>query len=126
MKVSIYSEHQCLLGEGPRWLGTKLAWVDIKSGNILLQGGESNRPKVLSFSDFPSSLSRIQDQPHRLLVSFSRGLYTVDTTSGERELVCAIPEMPVGNRCNDGGTAPDGTFWVGTMDDEEKAKRLNY
>jgi sugar lactone lactonase YvrE len=38
----------------------------------------------------------------------------------------ALTDEPAGNRTNDGGVAPDGSLWFGTMDDAGKEPSGNY
>ncbi len=54
----------------------------------------------------------------RILVALKRTLKLLDPASGALEHFADVePEGPEGNRLNDGKVAPDGSFWVGSMDD---------
>ena len=54
---------------------------------------------------------------HRLIVALRTGVHFYDPAANTFALV-ANPEKDIpGNRLNDGKVAPDGRFWVGSMDD---------
>ncbi|KPK03382.1 MAG: hypothetical protein AMJ64_15760 [Betaproteobacteria bacterium SG8_39] len=54
----------------------------------------------------------------RILVALKRTLKLLDPASGALEHFADVePDGPPGNRLNDGKVAPDGSFWVGSMDD---------
>lgn len=54
----------------------------------------------------------------RVLVALRRGLRLLAPASGKLEHFADVEtDAPPGNRLNDGKVAPDGSFWVGSMDD---------
>ena len=54
----------------------------------------------------------------RILVALKRSIQLLDPTSGRLEHFAHVEvDGPAGNRLNDGKVAPDGSFWVGSMDD---------
>jgi sugar lactone lactonase YvrE len=117
--VSLVSDVQAELGEGPVWDGTRqcLWFVDIK------------RPAVWCYDPKDSQLARV-DAPEqvgwvlpardgRLLAGLKTGLSLLDVQSGRFELLDALSGEPDHNRLNDACVAPDGRVWFGSMDDGE-------
>lgn len=113
---------KCLLGEGPIIdpVSDKLWFVDIKKSQVHsldLTSGDKNSIQA----PIPVTALAQSSQVDRFWASASNGFYSFDKTDGcLYEIVQDIePELP-NNRMNDGALAPDGSFWAGTMDDEEE------
>ncbi|NOK04644.1 MULTISPECIES: SMP-30/gluconolactonase/LRE family protein [Myxococcus] len=125
--VARHDEARCIwparavLGEGPFWMATEgaLYWLDIpgrKVHRLELQSGAQ------ASWDTPLRIASLA--PRRsggFIAGTERGLAFYEPRSARLErLLDPEPERPH-NRCNDGKVDPQGRFWVGTMDDREKA-----
>ena len=117
MSPVIASEHRCILGEGPIWsTNTGLWWVDIK-GKDIHNLGSSSRSWQTS-----ERVSAIGEQENGTLIcSTKTGLATFNPETGLLQPFLRVEQSLENNRCNDGKVAPDGSFWFGTMDDEERS-----
>ena len=59
----------------------------------------------------------------RLLVALRHSLHFFDPKTGRLERFVVLEEEPEHNRLNDGKVAPDGAFWVGSMDADTTQRR---
>ena len=116
--VSVFANANAILGEGPVWSVGKqtLYWVDIKGKDVYSKGIADASFHKTTFDKRPSALG---ESKNGLVIAFEDGLFHV--LDGQREPFCQLDEGPE-NRTNDGKVAPDGSFWVGTMDDYERNK----
>lgn len=109
----------CVLGEGPVWSPSEgfLWWVDIKRAKLHRYNPKTGNTRRY---DLPIRASALALYDGCILMAGDRevGLYDPATESYERW--CQLKDEPDTNRTNDGGVAPDGSFWFGTMDDREK------
>lgn len=107
-----------VLGESPVWddRSARLYCVDIEARRLYRL--DPAGPQVESF-DWPEKISCIglTDPGPELLVAGVSGLWRFHPETGVRELWAAFPDLPTGQRPNDGKVGPDGAFWVGTMED---------
>lgn len=104
------------LGEGPVWDAdnTRLLVADILGCAIhaLSPGGALLRTWL-----FPSEVGSFGlCRSGRWIVALRHEVVLFDPGSGALETIAA-PSLPPVARFNDGKVAPDGSFWVGTMDD---------
>lgn len=116
-----------LLGEGAWWSATEQAvyWVDIKRPAILRYVPETTEKAIWNCPEpIGSCAPRSQGG---LVLAMKSGIYTCSLgepgTPVVRQFLVAPAELGPGDRFNDGKCHPDGTFWAGTMDDDEKATR---
>lgn len=117
-----HSELTCLVeagnivGESPLWHPEQVAiyWTDVNGFCIRryrLPGGEVD---LWRFDEPVTALSLTTD-PDRLLVALgSRVILWSPATDARADFARPEPRTPF-NRLNDGATAPDGAFWVGSM-----------
>ena len=109
---------QLRLGESPVWddRENRLFWVDIDACRLFRLDPET---EVFEQFDWPEKISCIglTETGHDLLVAGVSGLWRFDPHTGDKHLWCAFPDLPAGQRPNDGKVGPDGAFWVGTMED---------
>ncbi|WP_256415910.1 SMP-30/gluconolactonase/LRE family protein [Ruegeria sp. HKCCD8929] len=102
------------LGEGPVWEreGGLLYFVDIEQDTVLrihLSTGEVDMRTVRR----PSAIGLCRSG--RLIIACQVGVVLFDFESGEVSPICnPIAHNPLA-RLNDGKVAPDGSFWVGSM-----------
>ncbi|MGI8706398.1 MAG: SMP-30/gluconolactonase/LRE family protein [Sphingomicrobium sp.] len=107
------------VGEGPVWVAPEQAlyWVDNK-GKAIFRLGEDGECRKF---DAPFQVCCLA--PRRsggFIAGTDRGFAEIDLDSGRFDVIGNPQEEPPGNRFNDGKTDPQGWFWSGTMDDQEK------
>lgn len=114
---------ECLLdvrnatGESPTWAARESAlyWVDISARRVhslCLTDGAHHQwqmPAVIGCLGLREAGG--------LVVALKTGLYLFDTVTGALTLLCHPEGTLVESRYNDGRVGPDGSFWVGTMDE---------
>jgi sugar lactone lactonase YvrE len=110
------------VGEGPCWdeaTGT-LLFVDILAPALFRFDPESRKLHRYAMPHAIGSFGLAAGG--RAIVALRNGVHLFDFATGKFDfIVHPEPDMP-GNRLNDGKVAPDGRFWVGSMDDRpEKA-----
>ena len=119
--IVVAAERRNILGEGPLWdaRAGKLWWVDIKGRRVEWIAPADGGSGAFDVPVRPSALATRGDGS--LLVASDQGFGVLDTRTGDFDVRQPLePDRP-GNRTNDGGTDREGRFWVGTMDDAEKA-----
>jgi len=109
-----------LLGEGPVWVAREAAlyWVDIKALKIfrLDERGEVQQWRT------PFRVGSIAPRASGgFIAGTEHGIAAFDPASGRLEILFHPEESLPGNRFNDGKVDRSGRFWVGTMDDKERA-----
>ena len=110
----------CTLGEGPVWLADRkeIAWVDIKQSKLHRYSLVTGEHKVI---DTPAMVTSMHPGPGRRLFGTTRhGFAWIDIETGEVEPVADVESDLPGNRFNDGKVAPDGSYYAGSMDDDER------
>ena len=113
MKVKVYSDTRCRLGEGPLWHPERaeLFWFDILGKRLYARSDAGERH--WSFPEHVSAAGRINRDA--LLIASETGLYRFDIGSGARSLVVPLEADTPLTRSNDGRADPWGGFWIGTM-----------
>lgn len=109
------------LGEGPLWSAREgaLYRVDIVGRRVHRFCPSEGAQTSWSLPARPTALA--ERAAGGLLVAFDCGLAHFDPATGAFTPQIAVePDRP-GNRCNDGRCGPRGRFFIGTMDDGEKA-----
>lgn len=114
----------CMLGEGPLWSPTEgfLWWVDIKRAKLHRHNPRTGNTRRYELPIHASALALL-DGGLLMIGDLELGKY--DTATERYERVARLNE-PAGFRTNDGGIAPDGSFWFGTMDDAEALAEGQY
>lgn len=114
----------CLLGEGPLWSPTEgfLWWVDIKRAKLHRHNPKTGNTRRY---DLPLHASSLALADGGLIMVGDREVGRYDTATEDYECLSKLNE-PEGFRTNDGGMAPDGSFWFGTMDDSEALPEGQY
>lgn len=114
----------CMLGEGPIWSPSEafLWWVDIKRAKLHRHNPKTGNTRRYDLPIHASTLA-LADGGLVMIGDCEVGRYDTATESDERVLTLNEPE---GFRTNDGGMAPDGSFWFGTMDDTERLPEGQY
>lgn len=116
-------EPGAVLGESPIWdpRDQSLTWIDIKGHRLHRldrDGGRRTCP-------LPGLLSCIAlAEEGGIVGAYDRSVVRIDLPQSGSPTFTAVaeaPPAPATSRFNDGKVAPDGAFWVGTMDNEEKS-----
>lgn len=109
----------CMQGEGPLWSPTEgfLWWVDVRRAKLHRYNPRTGNTRRY---DLPVKASSIALFGGNLLMAADREIGFFDPAVEVYERLCTLPDEPKGNRTSDGGIAPDGAFWFGTMDDAER------
>lgn len=114
----------CLLGEGPLWSPSEgfLWWVDIKRAKLHRHNPITGNTRRY---DLPLHASALALAEGGLIMVGDREIGRYDTATEHYQQVATLNE-PDGFRSNDGGMAPDGSFWFGTMDNNEALPEGQY
>lgn len=104
-----------------------LYYIDIPAGSIFVSPTAANKPLGVPKSYVVSSsvgVIGLTSDPNKLICGVEDGISILDLATGTVESIKTFPNGNVVDgwqlRSNDGSVAPDGSFWVGTMDDTEK------
>ena len=101
------------LGEGAFWdnEGQRLLWVDILEARLFAQHGDGFERFELPV--MPSVIWKIENDC--VYVATEEGVGEVALSTGRYRTVLEVEAQKKDTRSNDGGAAPDGSFWFGTM-----------
>jgi sugar lactone lactonase YvrE len=113
MRVAVFDDTPCTLGEGPLWHPERgqLFWFDIIGKTLLTRaGGETVSWRFDGHVSAAGWLDR-----DRLLVAGETALFTFDLRTGAQARVCPLEGSNPVTRSNDGRADPWGGFWIGTM-----------
>ena len=108
------------LGEGAFWdaSGQRLLWVDILEQRAMVKQGNS-------FSNYklpvmPSVIWKVTEE--QVYLASEKGVGILALSDGDYRTVVEVEADRPDTRSNDGGVAPDGSFWFGTVLNEPKGK----
>ncbi|MYL98359.1 SMP-30/gluconolactonase/LRE family protein [Novosphingobium sp. FGD1] len=123
MNVRIACEVGAMLGEGPIWDGQRgcLWFVDIK-GHALHRFEPLGALESFRAPEEPGWVLPMTDGA--LLVGAREGVHLFDGATFE--LLHPVEHEQPGNRLNDAAVHPDGSVWLGTMDNAEEAPTGAY
>ncbi|KSV60775.1 hypothetical protein N183_37520 [Sinorhizobium sp. Sb3] len=116
IEVDVAFAAENIVGESAVWddQAHKLCWVDIVGKAIHRLCPSTGNHEKWSFPDLVTSIGLRNDGGAIIGLRKSIALWEF---GGELRHVAEVePEVP-GNRLNEGVVAPDGAFWVGTMQD---------
>lgn len=124
--VRILWRANALLGESPCWIAQEeaLYWVDIRSPSLHRYRPSDSSKASWRLPDLVGCV--VPGRKGGLLLALRTGLFeTPFPTAGQPLCLEKIKDFPEQEgtsrlRFNDGKMAPDGSFWVGTMDDLEE------
>lgn len=91
-----------------------LWWVDVRRAKLHRYNPKTGNTRRY---DLPVRASSLALYDGLLLMAADREIGFFDPASEVYERLCRLDTEPDGNRTSDGGVAPDGSFWFGTMDD---------
>lgn len=112
------------LGECPVWSAEEQAlyWVDILAPALCRLDPATGATRTWKMQQSIGSFG-LREQGGAV-VALRNGFHLLDFESGELEgLTDPEPDKP-SNRFNDGKVSPDGSFWAGTMDEEQLRRPL--
>lgn len=111
------------LGESPVWdAERRCLWlVDIRAPSLHRLDVATQKLDSWPMPEPIGSLGLCRSG--RLLIALQHSLHFFDPRTGGRERFVVIDGEPEHNRLNDGKVAPDGAFWVGSMDADTTQRR---
>ncbi|UVC08597.1 SMP-30/gluconolactonase/LRE family protein [Rhizobium sp. TH2] len=114
MQPNILLEARDLVGESILWSGEESAlyWVDNGGKRIHRLEVAAGRHDIWPMPDFPTSIGMRKDGG--FIVGLCREVCFWRPDGPFETFVVPEPDLP-GNRLNEGRVAPDGSFWVSTM-----------
>jgi sugar lactone lactonase len=108
------SSHPHELGEGLRVFNGIVHWVDLLRGELYAWNPETDRVAALTHRlDRPLGVVE-SDAAGRLISAAGVGIAEL-SEDGTARVLADTPLNSARHRVNDGGFAPDGSFWFGTM-----------
>ncbi len=110
------------LGESPVWDDRRQAlwFVDIEARRLHCMAWPAATLQTWEMPEPAASLALCDSG--RLLVALTRAVHVFDPADGSLRLFAEVEHGRPGNRLNDGKVAPDGSFWVGSMDEATKSQ----
>lgn len=114
MQVGIALDARDIVGESIIWSGDEQAlyWVDIGGRRIHRLEPETGHHETWPTPDFPTSIG--MRRRGGFIVGLTREVCQWTPGSDFETFAVPEPDRP-GNRLNEGRVAPDGAFWVSTM-----------
>jgi sugar lactone lactonase len=115
MSVSILSNSDCALGEGPSFDArtNSLFWFDINKSNLYRLDFESRIETVQALPFMASAIFSIDEK--RQLILSEQGFHMRDRATGALALAHAVEADNPLTRSNDARAHPCGAIWFGTM-----------
>jgi sugar lactone lactonase YvrE len=113
--VSIISDIDCHLGEGPSYdpATDTLFWFDIVGRRLLEKRWPDGETTIHDLPLMASALAVTTDG--RQAIVTETGLHLRDTSTGALTMVMPIEADDGATRSNDSRVHPSGAFWIGTM-----------
>lgn len=111
-----------LLGESPVWDAPRQAlwFVDIDASLLACMAWPSQVLRQWSLPEPAACIALCSSG--RLLLAMKQAVFVFDPADGSLAHFVDVETDQPGNRLNDGKVAPDGSFWVGSMDDRGKSE----
>lgn len=126
--IDVLLDIKTTLGEGPVWdaESQRLHWIDSADGRIFRSTHDGRELRAWDMREPIGSMAVCRDG-NTFLAALQSGLYRVDVSTGDRELILdPEPDLPT-NRLNDGKVDRQGRFIFGSMDTlEEQASGSLY
>lgn len=109
------------LGEGVLWRASDQSawWTDIQERKLFRLSWPGGALKTFNLPERLGSFGFIAGDDSRLVCAFASGFALFQPATGEVDWISRPTELLNGLRLNDGGVAPDGTFWAGSMVETE-------
>jgi sugar lactone lactonase YvrE len=105
------------IGECPIWdaKGRRLLWTSINDGDIHALSLYTGERRKWHFNSTVGAFGLCRSD--RLVVALRDQVVVFDPSSGKRTTLATIKQPVAQARLNDGKVGPDGSFWVGGMDE---------
>ena len=109
----------CILGTGPLWSPSEgfLWWVDTRKAKLHRYNPKTGNTRRY---DLPIRASTLVLREGGLLLAGEREVGWYDPATEMYERRATLYDNAGAVRTSDGGLAPDGSFWFGTVDENEK------
>jgi len=125
--ISVFSNVECELGEGPLWhpLRQSLFWLDINNQRLYEKSFPSSTldyDNSWLLPDIGSALALDGNNIDTLFIITDQCFSRLDLNKGTFTSIINL-DLAENMRTNDGGVAPDGSFWFGSM--EKKPTGVN-
>jgi len=114
--VSLVSDTNALLGEGPVWNSKtgQLYWLDILSHNLHIHNpSQPQHDEIIHIPPYISSV--IPTQSGGIALTLQDGFYSYDLATKQTSLFASAEADLADNRFNDGKCDPRGRYLAGTM-----------
>ena len=123
VKLVLDSRNQ--LGECPLWDSRtgQLWWTDILNSSLYCFDLKSKRQDRWRLSERLGSFA-FTDDPNKLLLAFESGLAFFDLKNSKTQWLQKLETELLENRLNDGRCDRQGRFWIGSMNENESARKL--
>lgn len=121
MVFQTISSERNQLAEGPYWCdqSNTLYWVDIPAQKVCCWYSEINEYRHWLMPEKVSAVF-VTNIADTLLVVLATRIARFHTVTETLVDICTLDDDRPNNRGNDAKVAPDGSLWVGTMDDAEE------
>ncbi|MGW2767924.1 SMP-30/gluconolactonase/LRE family protein [Streptomyces sp. NPDC001275] len=116
-QAAIWAPGDYELGEGARWVGGRLIFVDILAGRLLeAPGSLQGVPRELVRLDVPlGAVAPVAGRPGHWIAAAGTGIALITPDAKTEWLARPEDHSPVPTRMNDGVCDPHGRFWAGSM-----------
>lgn len=124
-KAELEYDIEAKLGEGAFWnhVTQEFYWVDIEGLKLHIYDPASKENRTLST---PTRIGTVVPTTGvNAVVALVDGIYLMNTTTGDLELLSDVEADMPANRFNDGKCDPNGNLWVGSMFYEQNAPNAN-
>ncbi len=113
--IEVVGAVSSLLGEGPVWDAKQgiIYWIDILNGNLHSYHPKNKIQKTIALNQLIGSYALSPND--KIIAALKDGIYWVDKSTGQKELIVQPETGLSNNRFNDGKCDPAGRFWAGTM-----------
>lgn len=127
--VRVFSSMKCELGEGPLWHPRRnsLFWLDILRCRLYEKAFDSEAAEFDQVWELPevgSVLAVDGNSANSLFIVSDLSLSRMNLETGKFSRVVKLPSQS-NMRANDGGVAPSGDFWFGTMEKDPSDQKGN-
>lgn len=118
--LKIISHHRHQLAEGPFWCvrSQALYWVDILLCKVWRWSESADRFNCWTFDKTVSAV--FTTDSNSLVVVLKDEVVLFNPDSEIQKNICMLDTDRPDNRSNDAKVAPDGSLWVGTMDERQQ------
>ncbi|KJS50578.1 SMP-30/gluconolactonase/LRE family protein [Desulfosporosinus sp. BICA1-9] len=119
-KLELVIDQKAMLGEGPIWdcENKVLYWLDILACELHVFNPDKHSDRVIETGQLIGTV--VPRAKGGVVLAMEKGLYFLDTVTGETAFIADPESDRTENRFNDGKCDPAGRLFVGTMHKEGK------